>query len=106
MKKIGKITWNGELLDVVESTYQSNDNVALMLMDIDGAPYGVASVNLDNVPLMDNKNFTHIKNWSENEGVLEALVEADLVEEIGVRTATGFVQADLVRLKYKRNNSQ
>lgn len=38
-----------------------------------------------------------IKNWSENEGILEALIDSRIVEKIG-EVPTGFVKADKCRV--------
>ena len=39
-----------------------------------------------------------LKDWSENEGVPEALVKAGLVELTGIQWATGFCEAKEARL--------
>ena len=41
---------------------------------------------------------TFIKDWSENTGMLKALVDAKLVEDTGIRVPTGYVEAALVRV--------
>ena len=60
-----------------------------------GEPIAVASVNLPDATIEDDEVI--IKNWSENEGVLELLVEAGIVTPLR-KLFTGFVQADVCRL--------
>ena len=73
----------------------ANDRIALKMYQ-KGEPLCVPSVNLPNTPLGENEIF--IKNWSENEGVLEALVKAGIVEDTGQTVPTGFVEANVCRL--------
>ena len=78
------------------SKYQ-NGRIAILLVDTtDGSPVTTASVNLPDEPLNDGEVF--IKDWSENQGVLAALVAAGIVEDTGRTVRTGFVQANIVRI--------
>lgn len=59
-------------------------------------PIAIATVNMPNVLLMDKEII--IKNWSENEGILDALVEANIISEPTRIAHTGFVDADICNL--------
>jgi len=75
---MAKITWHGQTLTVVVDRYRNHDNIAVMLTDEIGDPYATASVN-PTYRLPDG--LVAIKNWSENEGVESALLEAGLLEK-------------------------
>jgi len=69
-----------------------NGQTALWLEDVNsGARIAVATVALD-VPLP--KDRVLIKNWEENEGILQALTDAGIVVPTGIKHPTGFVEAD------------
>ena len=58
-----------------------NSRVAIQLYGAEnGEPIATATVNLPELPLKEGQCF--IKNYSENEGMVNALVAAGLVEEI------------------------
>ena len=74
-----------------------NGRIALQLVDeMDLNPIAIATVNLPDKRLGANKVF--IKNWSENEGILDALADAGVIEPTGKKVDTGFVQADIAEL--------
>jgi hypothetical protein len=76
--------------------YQDGGAPALRLMD-HGQCIATLSVNMPgNLLLGDNHTF--IKNWSENEGVLEQLVNAGIVRDTGQRASSGFVQVPMVEI--------
>jgi hypothetical protein len=59
-------------------------------------PIAVATVNMPNVFLKDKEII--IKNWSENEGILDVLVKANIISKPKWLTLTGFVHADVCDL--------
>ena len=77
-----------------------NGVTALVLYDVnDGEEVLTATVNLPEYQLQEAKDdLTFIKNWSENEGILECLVENGIVENLHMPAPTGFVMADLVKV--------
>ena len=79
------------------STY-ADGNTCLQAVDDEGFPAGILSVNLPETNI--NANHVWIKSWSENEGVLTALVESGLVKPLGITQPTGFCAAALVELTY------
>jgi len=78
--------------DVVKTGYQHNGQIALLLLDSrTGKRVAVATVCLDvEIP----SNYCLIKNWSENEGIQEVLVEAGIIKLTGRSHPAGFVYAD------------
>ena len=74
---------------------------AIYLVDAaDGEPVATATVNVEGVSEVLPETEVLIKNYSENEGMLNALVEARLVEDTGRRVPTGYVTVPVVRLLY------
>jgi len=56
-----------------------------------------ATVNIPGVILPEGHII--LKDWSENEGIPEALIKAGLVELTGESVATGFVNAPIAKMK-------
>ena len=81
------VNFLGEELTPVLNRYV-NGQTAIQLLDRDGAPFMMASVahdvNIDNDCVI-------IKNYSENEGIMEALIEAGIIEKPFCEIPTGFV---------------
>jgi hypothetical protein len=75
----------------------SNGKTAIRLIDSsDDEEYTVATVN---VPFADlPPGHVAIKSYSENEGVLEALIEAGVVKDTGVKLPSGFISLPVVAL--------
>ena len=58
--------------------------LCLRLLDADDqSVIATATSNLESYKLKDNSKYTWIKTWSENEGILEALVAAGIVKATG-----------------------
>jgi hypothetical protein len=74
-----------------------NGKPAIRLIDSrDDEEYTIATVN---VPFADlPPGHVAIKSYSENEGVLEALIEAGVVKDTGVKLPSGFVSLPVVAL--------
>ena len=64
-------------LKIYQERYQSNNNLALTVYTEDHEPYMTISVNVG-VPL--EKDEFYCKNYSENTGVLDALVEQNIIK--------------------------
>jgi len=70
----------------------SNGRTAIELVDAeDGMPIAVATVNLPDVSLKPDEVF--IKDWSENEGIMDVLIKAGIISPTIGATRTGFVIA-------------
>jgi len=77
----------GEELTPVIGRY-ANGQTSIQLVDQDGMPFMTASVAHD-VNIADD--CVIIKNYSENEGILKALIEAGIIEKPFCEIPTGFV---------------
>jgi len=77
-----------------------NDRTAIRLLDVaDGSPVAVATVNIPEAELGDNEVI--IKDYSENEGILDSLVAAGVVQDTGKRVRSGFITAPVCELLVK-----
>ena len=74
-----------------------NGRRAIRLVDaIDHEEYAVATINVIDAALLPGH--VAIKDYSENVGILEALVEAGVVIDTGVRVSTGLTSVPVVAL--------
>ena len=72
-------------VEVRTGRYYDNDQLAVVLYE-DGEPYCDVSVNFPDLPL--NRDEFVVKNYSENEGLLPALLNAGIIEYVGHHTPT------------------
>lgn len=80
--------------------YATTGNTAIRLLDAtDGSPVATATVNLSNIAL--EPTTVLIKNWSENAGVYEALLEAEIIEPLKAYVPCGYVKALVCDLSEK-----
>lgn len=91
-------TKNVERQNVIVETSRnySNGRTCIQIMSTRGAPLMVASVNLPDDDLPDGHVF--IKDYSENEGVADALVKAGFIEPTDVVINQGFVSIRMYKL--------
>lgn len=80
----------------VQLLYYSNGRHVIQLFNTGGELLATATVNVPKAILHSDEVL--IKNWSENEGILEALIENKIVEDTGRIVSTGFVEANICRL--------
>lgn len=70
--------------------YHGNDRIAIQLNDAnDGQPYAVVTVNKPEVLLSDNEVL--VKDYSENEGMLDFLTKNNIVTPTANGVQSGFV---------------
>jgi len=82
---------------ILMQRYELGNRIRLQLIAVDDElPYACATVNVPGVELAANEVL--IKDWSENQGVLAALVAAGVVEETGRTVPTGRVEAKVTKL--------
>jgi hypothetical protein len=76
--------------------YTHGGGIAIQLVDPgDDCPVATATVNpTTRVP----EGHVAVKDWSENEGILAALVAARIVRDTGMRIPCGYSSAALCRL--------
>ena len=91
------VHFNGYGCTVSISRYLSTNTPAIILYDIeDGQEVLRPTTNLLDAELKENQVL--IKNYGENEGVLEALVEAGIISEPVGKMDSGFVELDICEL--------
>lgn len=84
-------------LCAIDKRTYANGRVALQLIDAeDGCPIATATVNLPDEQVAPDETF--IKDYSENAGMLEALLKAGIIERTGVTARTGFVTVEKVKV--------
>ncbi len=78
----------------------NNGRTAIQLKSsIDGSPVAVATINVPDVYL--EKDEVIIKDYSENEGMLDTLVSHGIVEPTGRRVKSGFIECEVCKLVKK-----
>jgi hypothetical protein len=89
MKIPFKAKYTPEGTYVLESSHYPNDRMALVLRSDDGEPQAVLTLNIPNVVLQPDEVI--VKDYSENEGTLQALIRANIVQPAHRHVASGFV---------------
>ena len=79
----------------------SDGNTALSMYDTeDGSAIACVTVNLVPVEpeLLDDRALVYLKDYSENEGMLDLLVAEGIVKRTGHTRQSGYIEAPLVRI--------
>jgi len=83
---------------IVKKSQYHNDRTAIILVDAGTGEYFLtASINAPEINLKENEIL--IKNYSENEGILEVLTKAGLIEPI-CEIPANFVRYNLCKLLF------
>lgn len=85
-------------VSIIKTEYQSPKNIALLaVMETEAGrePFGMITVNVQQ-ELKPGR--VAIKDWSENEGLLDVLVEEGIVSEPLAYIPSGFVEIPVCRL--------
>lgn len=93
---------NNQECEVIFEKYMNGAtaiNLVCLGGEDDGEPYATATINIPRVKL--EKDELIVKNYSENEGILDALVEANIVEDTGGKVNVGYAYANICKLKTK-----
>lgn len=91
------LNFNGYDCNLVFGQY-GNGQTAIQLIDTsDGGIVAVASVSIDTNPKIKDDQVI-IKNWSENEGVLDMLIDSGIISSPIDTIPTGFVEGHLCNL--------
>ena len=89
-----------EWVCIPQFDFYLNGRLAIRLVDANnGEDVAMATVNVQDYDLPPNEVI--VKDYSENEGMCNALVEAGLIELTGNKTQTGFVFCPIGRLNLK-----
>lgn len=92
-----KVKFNQRECDIKVEFYEDNLCCRLRLVDYEG-PVATATVNPPSRYGLDIDEVA-IKTWSENEGIVESLVEAGAIEDTGESLPVGRVFARICKLK-------
>lgn len=95
-----EFTWpnTDKIVSIVKTEYQSPKNIALLaVMETEAGrePFGMITVNVQK-ELKPGR--VAIKDWSENEGLLDVLVEEGIISEPLAYIPSGFVDIPVCRL--------
>ncbi|MFB2895187.1 hypothetical protein ACE1CI_19945 [Aerosakkonemataceae cyanobacterium BLCC-F50] len=89
----------GYKCQVKVSHYAHGLTPCLSLVDAEGMPVATATVNVPNLQLPPD--YVVIKNYSENEGILEALIAAEIVKPTGKTVPVGHCVGQICQLTPK-----
>lgn len=92
MKEVKFGQWN---CVIKKTKYVDNDNLALVLLDKEDSSL-IAYVTV-NTGAKFPSDIAAVKNYSENQGMLEAITEAGLVEEVITEIPVGYVSVPVVK---------
>ena len=96
MKRFKTVTFMRWECRVELNCYQ-NGRRSIHLVDKEtGAPIACATLNVPWYPL--DEDAVIIKDYSENQGMLNALMKAGIVEPLGAQVSAGFAEAEVCRL--------
>ena len=84
---------------IVIDKYTNNGRPAISLFATDGEPIARVTVNIPDAPL--GKREILIKDYSENEGILNWMVASGLVEDTGKVIPAGHAVVNIVRMTPK-----
>ena len=104
MQLVKKVIYKGWNCNLNKSYYfarpvlaEESGRVALTLEDADdGEPISTCTVNLPDEPLGEGEVF--IKDYSENEGMVEFLVKEGVVERTGREVQSGYISVPVCKL--------
>lgn len=90
------VTFLGYNCQVIKTKYAQGGAICLRLVSTENEPIATATVNVPEYKV--RSGYLLIKNYSENQGILDALVEAGIVTPTGVTIPVGYCQAELCKL--------
>ena len=96
MRTIKQVNYKGEECLLKQNFYQ-NGRIALFLVSVEGELISTCTTNIPEIPLDDDEVF--IKDYSENEGILEFLVKEGIVKDTGQVLLSGYVKIPVCRLQ-------
>jgi hypothetical protein len=77
--------------------YVDNNRKAIRIFDVeDGLPYASATVNVPNLELEEDE--VVVKNYAENEGMLDFLLNENIVKDTGKTIQQGYVTLNVCKL--------
>lgn len=99
------VTFNGISCRVKFDRYWSNGRVALVLVNEETIPNSNVAVATVNLPYKSmSADEVAIKNYSENSGILQVLMDAEIVEAPTAMEPSGFVYIPICKLTKEAMN--
>ena len=98
------INFREELLRLQFGRYQNTNMISLQLYTTGDypEPYMTASFNPDlSFPLLKSRNAIAVKNWSENEGIEQALLDNHIVIENIGSVQAGYCKGNIYKVNEK-----
>lgn len=80
----------------LEKQKYANGRIALLLLEMDGSQVSCATCNLPEYKIQSDEII--VKTWSENEPMLNFLVNNGIVEDTGLDLPAGYCKARVCRL--------
>ena len=90
------VKFNDEELTIVKNIYAVGNATRLDLVDKEGMPYMTATTNVEHIEIEPNEVI--IKAYSENRGVLKALKQAGVIENITEKVSQGYDYVHICKL--------
>lgn len=90
-----KLTYEGKIVTLELSYYIEPYNNALIMLSEEGSLVATCSTNIE--PL-GYDNLIFIKDYSENEGMLEFLIKNDVIVQVLGKIETGYVEVPICEL--------
>lgn len=92
-----ELVYNGDKVKLFLGKYMEPQNNALFMETIDGDPHTTCSVNIDTEEPLE-EDVVLIKDYSENEGMMDFLLENRVIEEVVGLESSGYVLIPVARL--------
>ena len=100
------IKFRDELLRLQFGRYQNTNMISLQLYTTGDypEPYMTASFNPDlednypMLPLLKSRNAMAVKDWSENQGIEQALIENNILSEVVGNVQAGYCKGNIYKV--------
>lgn len=92
-----ELVYNGDKVKLFLGKYIEPQNNALFMETLNGDPHAICSINIDTEEPVEN-DLVFIKDYSENEGMINFLLENGVIEEVVGLEMSGFVLIPVARL--------
>jgi hypothetical protein len=88
------ISFKDDIVSLSIEQYVLDNSPAIHLIDEDGCPYMMASVHVPGL----KQDEVAIKDYAENEGILDALIQAGIVSKPHRQVSSGYVTIPVCKL--------
>lgn len=97
MEEAKQIVFQGKNYFVVQSTYPTTAHIRLDIVEVKtGLPFMFATADLEHVELDEDEVL--IKNYSENQGILKALVAGGIIYRSHAKVEAGFERLNICQI--------